>query len=104
MGITSERRSSTGRSTEPSGPLEIHIEELVLHGFPNVNRKQFQSVVEGELARLFDQQQPSVEWEKVGEISHVDAGRFEVSVDQGIESAGLGVARAVYSSLTGGQW
>jgi hypothetical protein len=88
---------------ENRGTIEIHIEELVLHGFPHLNRKQFQSAVESELARLFDQQQPPVVWDNYDEISHVDAGRFEFSMEQGIESAGVNVAQAVYKSLSGGR-
>jgi hypothetical protein len=101
MGMSTEKLQGREKAFENRGTLEIDIEALVLHGFPDINRKQFQSVVEGELARLFDQQQPPVVWEKFNEISHVDAGRFEFRVDQGIESAGLNVARAMYRTLKG---
>lgn len=103
MGMKTEKLSRRNKSFENRGPLEIHIEKFVLHGFPNINHKQFKSVVEGELARLFDQQQPPVVWGNSGEISHVNAGQFEFRVDQGIESAGINVAQAVYMSLSGGR-
>ncbi len=99
--MSTEKYPSANGAIENRGPLEIRIEELVLHGFPNLNCKQFQSVVESELARLLDQQQPTVVWEKFGEISHLDAGRFEFNVDQKIESAGLKVAQAIYGTLKG---
>jgi len=97
MGVNSEKHPNGEKAFENQGSLEIHIEELVLHGFPTINRKQFQSVVEGELARLFGQ--PTVAWKKLDKISNVDAVQFEFSVDQGIESAGLNVAQSIYRTL-----
>jgi hypothetical protein len=99
MGMSTEKLPRSERAFENRGPLEIHIEKLVFHGFPNVNHKKFQSAIESELARLLHHQQPPVVWEKLDKISQVDAGRFEVDEGHGIESAGLSVAQAVYRSL-----
>ena len=99
MGMSTEKLPRRDKGFENRGPLEIHIEKFVLHGFPNINHKQFQSVVEGELARLFDQRNQTMAWDKFDKISQVDAGLFEIRNNQGLESAGFSVAQAVYRSL-----
>ena len=101
--MSTEKLQGGERAFENQGPTEIHINTLVLNGFPKTNLKQFQSAIKGELARLFDQPQLSVVWDNYDEISHVDAGQFEFSVDQGIESVGVSVALSVYKSLSGGR-
>lgn len=102
MGLKSEQWSSVYQPPKTSSPLEIHIGELVLYGFPTLNVDQFRAEVEGELARLFEQGRHQVGWSELSGISHVEAGQFEVGEGRGIPGLGETVAQAIYRSMTGG--
>ena len=79
--------------------IDVHIEELVLHGFAPGDRYAIADAVQQELAQLLTAQGMSSEL--AGELHTIDAGSFEVR--HGESSAGVGaqVARAVYQELSG---
>ena len=66
--------------------IELHIEELVLHGFAPGDRYRIGEAVEQELAQG-------------GEIVSVDDGAFEVAPGSRAEAVGAQVAKAVYGGL-----
>jgi hypothetical protein len=90
--------------TQPSdfspSSLEIHIEELVLHGFTPVDRYRLADAVERELARLFFDQGVPASLAQGGEIPHLNGGRFEVAAGATAEGIGLQVAQGLYGGLT----
>jgi hypothetical protein len=79
------------------GNIELHIEELVLHGFSPTDRYRIGQAVEHELGRLFTEQgAPLV---RSGEIASLDGGSFEANPGSGAEVIGARVAQAVYGGL-----
>ena len=79
--------------------VELHIEELVLHGFPPGDRHRIGDAVERELSRLFAERGVPHSLVQGGEVAHLDSGAFEMA--RGTEPAVIGgrVARTVYEGL-----
>jgi hypothetical protein len=86
----------SGRN-QPS--IELHIEELVLHGFAAVNRHLVGNAVEQELARLFTEQGISPEARVGSELKAIDAGEFRVASGASAERIGAQIAQSVYGGL-----
>ncbi len=80
--------------------IEVHIEELVLHGFAPGDRYHIADAVERELARSFAQQGLSPSLRNGIEIARVDGGVFRVAGGAKAETVGSQVAQAVYGGLT----
>jgi len=73
----------------------IHIDEVVLHGFRNVDRRRLSAGLMEELGRQFGRD--GLGWES-RERERVDAGHVRVS--QGDDRAtGRSIARGVYAGL-----
>ena len=81
--------------------VELHIEELVLHGFPPGDRHRIGDAATRELARLFAEGGVPPSLEEGGEIASLSGGSFEARPDLGAERVGVQVARAVYGGLSG---
>jgi hypothetical protein len=78
--------------------VEVHIEELVLHGFAPEDRYRIGEAVEKELAILLARQGiPSL---KDGlEIEDMNAGKITVARGAVPEATGAQIARAVYKEM-----
>ena len=81
--------------------VELHIEELVMHGVSRVDALRIARVAEGELSRLIAEGGVPAGWGRGGEVGRVDAGSFEVRSDAGAEITGARLARALYASGSG---
>lgn len=81
--------------------IELHIEELVLHGFAPGDRYRIGAGVEAELARLFAEQGSLPSLAQGGEVAYLDAGAFEAAPGSRAEAIGIQVARAVFEGLAG---
>jgi hypothetical protein len=79
--------------------VELHIEELVLHGFEPADRYRIGETVERELARLFAEEGVPATLTSGLEAEHLDAGAFHVAANSKAEAVGAEVARAVYGGL-----
>jgi hypothetical protein len=79
--------------------VNLHIEELVLHGFSRGERFEIGDAVERELSRLFSEPDNSQSLAETASKDSVDGGSFRIS--QGARSAAIGtqVANAVYGGL-----
>jgi hypothetical protein len=84
----------------PYAALELHIEELVLHGFAPGDRYQIGEAVEHELARLFAEQGAPGWLAEGGEIGRVDGGAFEMTPGSKAGTIGTQVAHAIHGGLT----
>lgn len=80
--------------------VELHIEELVLHGFASGDRTRIGQAVERELTRLFAEQGTPLSLSQGSDIERLDGGAFEVAPNSKAESIGVHVARAAYRGLT----
>jgi|GEM_PF-486372 len=79
--------------------VELHIDELVLHGFAPGQRYAIGDAVERELARLFNERGlPPGTGEEI-EIEEVDAGTIQLSAGGNDEATGRQLARAIYGGL-----
>src|SRR3712207_3298477 len=58
--------------------IELHIEELVLHGFAPGDRYRIGEAVQRELARLFAEQGVPPSLVGGGEVAHLDGGSFAI--------------------------
>ena len=80
--------------------VELHIEELVLHGFPPDYRHRIGEGVEQELSRLFTEQGLPPSLARGGDIPRLDAGAFEMNPELGTDAVGARVARALYGGMS----
>ena len=82
--------------------VELHIEELVLHGFAPGDRYRIGEAVELELQRLLAEQGAPNLFNGNVELARIDAGAFDVKPDAKSELIGAQVAQAVYEGMKGG--
>lgn len=71
--------------------VELHIEELVVHGVAPAEARRLGAAVERELTRLLAERGVPAAWQTDGGVDHLDGG----SVRAG-ENLGADAARAVY--------
>jgi hypothetical protein len=76
----------------PRPNIEVHIDELVLHGFAPADRRGIGDALEAELGRLLAARGLAVPAADVG-VARIDAG----AVDRG--GGGAAIAGAVYGAL-----
>ena len=79
--------------------VDVHIEELVLHGFAAGDRHRIASAVEGELARLLGEGATPRWRQNPPALDRIDAGVFKVNAGAKPQAAGTQIAQAVYQSL-----
>lgn len=92
------------RTTEINpASLELHIEELVLHGFAAGDRYAIAEAVEQELSRLlvvqFAAQGLPRPFGESSEHARLDAGEFNVTPSANSEAIGGQIAQTVYQGL-----
>jgi len=91
---------SSQLSTINSSPsVELHIEELVLHGFPSSDRHRIGEAIERELTRLFTEERTAPAFAESAEIDRLNAGSFQTTATATPETTGAQVARAVFGRL-----
>lgn len=79
--------------------LELHIEELVLHGFAPGDRYRIGDAMKREIAHLFAKRGTPPLLAQGSEIGRLVDGTFGVRPGSGAEAIGVRVARAVYGGL-----
>lgn len=80
--------------------IELHIEELVLHGFAPGDRHRIGDAVERELAQLFAERGVPPHFETGFESPRLDAGSFNYAPGSSAEAIGAEVAHALYGGLS----
>jgi hypothetical protein len=84
--------------------INLHIEELVLHGFAPGDRYTIADAVEQELSRLltehFAEPGSSSLWTSSTDAARLDAGAFHVDTRSQPNSIGTQIAQAVHGGLT----
>ena len=81
--------------------IDLHIEELVLHGFDPRDRHAIADAVQQELTRLVAERGLSAV-NGPAEVARLDGGTIELNATRG-SVAGAPIAQAVHSTLSGGE-
>ena len=84
------------RSHNPRS-IEVHIGQLVLHGFSHSDRRPIAESIERELRSLLTQEEFSNPTSL--EVDQINAGSFQLESSGRSESAGANIARAIYGGL-----
>lgn len=79
--------------------LTVHIERLVLHGFPAVQAQAMARSLEKELARLLSQGDQPFAPNQGGDFYRLDGGSISLPHDPDAQETGASVAQAVYGGL-----
>jgi len=79
--------------------IELHIEELVLHGFAPKDRYAIGEAVQRELARLFAEQGVPPSVGRGYEAARLDGGSFHIAEGSKGDAIGAQVAQSVYGGL-----
>ena len=79
--------------------IELHIEELVLHGFARRDRETVGHALEDELTRLLREQGVPAAWLGGGEIDQINVG--QINLPRGLRGAAVGVqvAQRIYRGV-----
>ncbi|HZF09069.1 MAG TPA: hypothetical protein VFE33_09790 [Thermoanaerobaculia bacterium] len=79
--------------------IDLHIEELILDGFPPGDRHRIGAAVERELTRLFTERGLPPGLARGSETAQIDGGSFEAKPGGRAEGVGGQVAKAVYGKI-----
>ena len=82
-----------------AGAVEVHIEELVLHGFGAGDRFPISDAVEQELTRLLAEQDGWIFSNGPFVIDQLNAGTFKVAPGRRTMGVGWDIARAVHGAF-----
>ena len=80
--------------------LRVHIEELILHGFPLKTRHAVSEAAQAELTRLLTSSGPPEFVKNPVHSDRIDGGTFNVTPTSRPQAIGNLIANAVY----GGRW
>ena len=80
--------------------IDLHIEELVLHGFSTGDRYRIADALQVELTRLISEQGLASPLMNGGEIQRIDAGAFEMQPGSRGNVVGGQIAQTVHQGLT----
>ena len=79
--------------------VEVHIDELVLHGFEPAQRYTIGDAIERELTRLFTDHGAPMAITHDVDIAHLNGGAIDVKPGSNGETAGIQLARIIYGGL-----
>jgi len=79
--------------------VELHIEELVLHGLGSWDQYRIADAVERQLARLLGTGNLPLALAQSAEMARVDGGAFDVAPGSTAETIGGQVASSVFGGL-----
>lgn len=79
--------------------LELEIEELLLDGFPGMDKDRVARALQMELERLIAEEGIPASIQAGGDIARLDGGSFQAAKGASAEQIGAHVARAVYGGM-----
>ena len=83
----------------PRPALKLHVDTLVLHGFPAANRLTIGKAIERELAHLFAAKGVPPSLAQLGHIECLEGKSFDMKPNCQPAALGAGVASALYQIL-----
>jgi hypothetical protein len=87
-------------ASKPPPTLNLHIQDLVLHGFGSIDRYRIGEAMEHELARLFSAQGAPRSLSGPTAVDLLDAGVIKIDSGAAPEPIGIQLARAIHETLT----
>ena len=87
------------RASGTNYSVELHIEELLLHGFEANQRDSIGAAVEREITRLFTEGGIPTLMAQNQEIAYCEATTFRVTPDANPEDIGTQIAQAIYGGF-----
>ena len=79
--------------------LELHIEELILHGFPVSDRHLISTAMQQELSRLFAEQGIPRSFTQSSEVPQLNAGTIQVTPTMKPDAIGVQIAQSIYGGF-----
>lgn len=79
--------------------IELHIEELILHGFKPQDRAAIGEAVQRELTRLFTERGLHSSLHREHQVSRLDGGTFHVKQGSNAAAIGTQIAQKVYGGI-----
>ena len=79
--------------------IELHIEELVLSGFPRAQRYEIADAISQELQRLFGERGVPQSVTTSAAVERVDTGVLEIEPPARPEAVGTGIAQQIYGGM-----
>jgi hypothetical protein len=79
--------------------VELHIKELVLHGFAQRDGARIQKAIEQELTRLFIKHGVPTAFSGSYEIPELKGDSLTVRAEMEVEATGAQVAQVIYGGL-----
>jgi hypothetical protein len=83
---------------EPAYTLEVHVEELCLHGFTPDDRHGLREAIERELAKLVLERGLPAVLTHSGTVPRLDGGVYAVAPGTAATATGTQVAQALYGT------
>jgi len=81
--------------------LQLHIEELVLHGFAMGDRHAISAALQQELTRLFTEQGIPPNLSQGGRVPQLNGGTVAIAPGTRPELVGSQIAQSLYNGITG---
>jgi hypothetical protein len=79
--------------------VDLHIDQLILHGFDPADRDRMAKALERELVRLLAEQGVPPALVQRGQVGAIESGEFEVAPEADADAIGTQVARKIYGVL-----
>lgn len=93
-------KSQTFKSPSlPHYSLNLHIDQLTLHGFSAVDRDLIGAALQAELVRLFTEQGMPRALKQGSSINQLNGGSFEMATDIPPRVIGTRIAQSIYQGL-----
>jgi hypothetical protein len=87
------------KATKTMKNIELQIDQLILHGFGRIDRRQVGSAVQQELSRLIRKQGLPSSLNQTQAIGNINAGEFKTGQSTGAEIVGTQVAQKIYRGM-----
>jgi hypothetical protein len=94
------RTGATHSASKSPPTLNLHIQDLVLHGLGSIDRHRIGKAMEHELARLFSAQGAPRLLASPTAVDLLDAGVIQINSGAAPEPIGIQLARAIHETLT----
>jgi hypothetical protein len=95
-----KRTGARHSASKPPPTLNVHIQDLVLHGFGSIDHHRIGEAMEHELARLFLAQGVPRSLASSIAVDLLDAGVLKIGSAAAPEPIGIQLARAIHETLS----